>query len=277
MLLGGEQGEIVVGLDDLERLDEDGLAGTGTVVDDAGQPRPGGGQDGQTVAVVAQHDDRVAQDLAPLSQDLFEAARDLAPPAAQLRAGGGKRGRGVVAQAAFGREQLASPFQEGVESGEPQPSRGQQRRLDFGQGAAHRLTRAGESQDRPELFGRSQAARGGELRQDGRHVLDAGQGQAPVAQAQGGGLGGLRGKMRDALGCRSGKETEESCFSGRRSGEGGNQPEDDVELERLPVDVVLRRRRGDGYGVARRSSESLRSIFLRAWIALRLRLALGFS
>jgi hypothetical protein len=29
--------------------------------------------------------------------------------------------------------------------------------------------------------------------------------------------------------------------------------------------------------VARRSSESLRSIFLRAWIALRLRLALGFS
>jgi hypothetical protein len=38
-----------------------------------------------------------------------------------------------------------------------------------------------------------------------------------------------------------GTEEKEGGFSGRRSGEGRKQPEDDVELERLPVDVVLRR------------------------------------
>jgi hypothetical protein len=47
--------------------------------------------------------------------------------------------------------------------------------------------------------------------------------------------------MRDALGCGGGMEKKEGGFSGRRSGQRGKQPEDDVELERLPVDVVLRR------------------------------------
>ena len=62
--------------------------------------------------------------------------------------------------------------------------------------------------------------------------------------------------------------------SGRRTGQRRDQSEDDVELEGLPVDAVSGRR---SYGVARFSSESLRSIFFRAWIILRLRFALGFS
>lgn len=62
--------------------------------------------------------------------------------------------------------------------------------------------------------------------------------------------------------------------SGRRSGQGRNEAEDDAEFEGFPIGAVSV---SWGYGVARFSSESLRSIFLRAWIILRLRLALGFS
>jgi len=70
---------------------------------------------------------------------------------------------------------------------------------------------------------------------------------------------------------------EDGLAAGAGSGESGNQPEDDVELEGTEIDIVLRGKSGRNYIVARRSSESLRSIFLRAWIALRLRFALGFS
>ena len=69
--------------------------------------------------------------------------------------------------------------------------------------------------------------------------------------------------------------SEDGLATGACSGESGNEPEDNVELEGTEIDVVLRGKRS--YIVARRSSESLRSIFLRAWIALRLRFALGFS
>jgi len=62
--------------------------------------------------------------------------------------------------------------------------------------------------------------------------------------------------------------------SGRRSGQGRNEAEDDVELEGLAVAASSA---FGVYGVARRSSESLRSIFLRAWIILRFLFALGFS
>ena len=49
--------------------------------------------------------------------------------------------------------------------------------------------------------------------------------------------------------------------SGRRSGQRGDEAEDDAELEGFPVGAVSV---GRVYGVARFSSESLRSIFLRA-------------
>jgi hypothetical protein len=82
----------------------------------------------------------------------------------------------------------------------------------------------------------------------------------------------LEAGANDALVARRDRGEDEAA-AGRRAGEGRDETEDDVELERAAVDAVL----AEGYGVARRSSESLRSIFLRAWIILRLRLALGFS
>jgi hypothetical protein len=69
--------------------------------------------------------------------------------------------------------------------------------------------------------------------------------------------------------------SENRLPAGRRAGEGGNQSEDDVEFQSSEIDAALLPRKD--YIVARRSSESLRSIFLRAWIALRFRFALGFS
>ena len=55
---------------------------------------------------------------------------------------------------------------------------------------------------------------------------------------------------------------EDGGLAGSCAGEGGNEAEDDVEFERLEIDAVLLPK--VFYGVARRSSESLRSIFLRA-------------
>ena len=49
--------------------------------------------------------------------------------------------------------------------------------------------------------------------------------------------------------------------SGRRSSQGCDEPEDEGKLESFAIAAVSR---CGGYGVARRSSESFRSIFLRA-------------
>jgi hypothetical protein len=72
-----------------------------------------------------------------------------------------------------------------------------------------------------------------------------------------------------------GGDPEGGLLAGSCAGEGGNEAEDDVEFEGAEIDAVLLRK--IFYGVARRSSEILRSIFLRAWIALRFLFALGFS
>ena len=95
-----------------------------------------------------------------------------------------------------------------------------------------------------------------------------------MADAEADGLVGLREQAAD-LGLRGrGGQRQDRRPSGRRSGQGRDEAEDDAELEGFPIGAVSVRR---VYGVARFSSESLRSIFLRAWIILRLRLALGFS
>jgi hypothetical protein len=60
----------------------------------------------------------------------------------------------------------------------------------------------------------------------------------------------------------AGGDPEDGGLAGLGAGEGGNEAEDDVELERPEIDAVLLLKLF--YGVARRSSESLRSIFLRA-------------
>jgi hypothetical protein len=88
-------------------------------------------------------------------------------------------------------------------------------------------------------------------------------------------LGGLLERSRDRQRIEGGMGIEESVAARRSTSERGDEAEDDVELERLPVDAVPAAE--VFYSVARRSSESLRSIFFRAWIILRLRFALGFS
>ena len=108
----------------------------------------------------------------------------------------------------------------------------------------------------------------------GREVLEAAEGQPSVADAEADGLVRLREQAADLGLLGGGRQRQNRRPSGRRSGQGGNETEDDAELEGFPVGAVSVRR---VYGVARFSSESLRSIFLRAWIILRLRLALGFS
>jgi len=82
-----------------------------------------------------------------------------------------------------------------------------------------------------------------------------------MTDLEGGRLRRLREEGGDAGFLESGGQRQNRRPSGRRSSQSGYEPEDDAELERLEVGAVSVSR---GYGVARRSSESLRSIFLRA-------------
>jgi hypothetical protein len=88
-------------------------------------------------------------------------------------------------------------------------------------------------------------------------------------------LGELRESTASEVRIVAGGDFENGRLAGSGAGEGGNQAEDDVELERPEIDAVPLPK--VFYIVARRSSEILRSIFLRAWIALRFLFALGFS
>ena len=82
-----------------------------------------------------------------------------------------------------------------------------------------------------------------------------------MADAVSDGLVGLREKTPDLGLVAGGGQTQNRRPSGRRSCQGRDEAEDDAELEGFPVGVGSVR---GVYGVARFSSESLRSIFLRA-------------
>jgi hypothetical protein len=75
------------------------------------------------------------------------------------------------------------------------------------------------------------------------------------------GLVGFREEAADLRGFGRGGQRQNRRTAGRRSCQGRNEAEDDAELEGLPVGAVSVSR---NYGVARFSSESFRSIFLRA-------------
>ena len=95
-----------------------------------------------------------------------------------------------------------------------------------------------------------------------------------MADVEGDGLSGL-GEEAAHLGLvRGGRQRQNRRPPGRRSCECRDQTKDDAELEGISPGVAPVT---GNQGIARRSSESLRSIFLRAWIILRLRFALGFS
>src|SRR5262249_27628570 len=115
---------------------------------------------------------------------------------------------------------------------------------------------------------------GFERGENDRDVVEPSERQRSVPQPEGDGLVGFREKVTDLRFLFGGLQRQKRRPSGRRSGQGRDELKDDVELESFAIDVVRSRWT---YGVARFSSESLRSIFLRAWIILRLRLALGFS
>ena len=235
-LLGGEEREVVVGLDDLHRLDEDGLAGPRPVVHDAWHARAARGLHRQAVAVVAQDDDRVAERFAPVVEKLLEQARHLAPPPAQPRADREKLRRGVVLEQAVLAEELRGARDERVEDGERLAPGREKRRVRLRQRAADGVGRAGGAHDRAELLGCAGASRSLE----GCRARARRRRARPAA----GGRGGSGTRRPPTVSARSratprllerGGQRQNRRPSGRRSSEGRNEPKNDAELERLPV------------------------------------------
>ena len=239
-LFRGEQGELVVGLDDLQRLDEDGLSGAGTVVDDAGHPRSGGGQDGNAVPVVAQHDQGFVDELAPGVEDALELFLDLAPPSAQAPAYGGELRRGVVAQAPLRREDRARQLEEVFEAREGLPPRGEARRLGRLQCFARGFRRACEGEDGAELLGRARAAALLELRENRGDVHDAREGKPAVSDPERPRFGRLGERFTDFGLHEAGANPADEGAAGRCAREIGRELEDDVELERAAFDPGVR-------------------------------------
>ena len=148
------------------------------------------------------------------------------------------------------------------------------RRLRLREKTADRVACPRRAHDRAKLLGRARAASGLERGEQGSDVVEAAEGKSAVADPETDSLVGFGEQTADLGFFARGGQRQNGRPSGRRSGQGRNEAEDDAELEGFPVGAVSVSR---GYGVARFSSESLRSIFFRAWIILRLRLALGFS
>ena len=105
-------------------------------------------------------------------------------------------------------------------------------------------------------------------------VLEARQRKPSVAEVERDRLAGLLEERAHRRLFTRRSQRQNRRPAGRRSSQSGNETEDDVELEGYSVGAASVSSR---YGVARFSSESLRSIFLRAWIILRFLFALGFS
>jgi hypothetical protein len=154
------------------------------------------------------------------------------------------------------------------------PPRIEKRRLRFLESASDGRGRPRDGKHGAEVF-RDEGAALDRGKRAG-DVFDAGERQSAVANSKGPRLRGVREKSTHGGLIRRGNEVEHGLAAGLGTGERRNEAEDDVELERGSIAAAVLRGKGF-YGVARRSSESLRSIFLRAWIILRLRFALGFS
>jgi hypothetical protein len=180
----------------------------------------------------------------------------------------------VVAQLTVGAEEPAGPGEEGVERRKTLAALGEERRLGSGESLAHGLGRARRPHDRSEQLGIAGAARRREGVENRSDLLEPGKRQQAVADLERSGFARLGEEPADRGLVRRGAQRQNRRPSGRRAGQCRNEPEDDADLESFPVGAVSVSR---AQRVARRSSESLRSIFLRAWIILRLRFALGFS
>ena len=139
--------------------------------------------------------------------------------------------------------------------------RGEDRTVGFGERPSNRFRGAGRAHDGTEVLRRSRAAGAFERVERGADLVEAGEGKASVTDLEAGGLRRLGEQGGDAGFLEGRRQRQNRRPSGRRSSQRGDEPEDDAELERLEVGAVSVSR---VYGVARRSSESLRSIFLRA-------------
>ena len=244
-LFGRREREVVVGLDDLERLDEDGLARSRAIVHDPGHAPARRGEDGQAIAVVALNEERLAERVAAILEELRHPARHLAAPAAQARAQVLQARRRVVGDRAVGREEAARPVEQGIESRQRIAVRGERRRVRALEKPPHRFRRARRREDRPEVLGRPVAAGPLEHRERRREIGHAGERQAAVRRAEGPDLRSL-GKTPAHLGLVERRARASDCvLAGDRAGEGGNEAEDDVELEDRG-DVA---RREGGFGV----------------------------
>ncbi len=260
-LLGGGQGQVVVGLDDFHRLDEDRLARARTVVHDPRHAAARRGLDGQAIPVVPQHDESVAEGLAPIVEELLEQSRHFPAPPPQSGADRRKLRRGVVLEAAVLAEELRGALKQRLEGRQPLAVGREDRAIRPGERAADGVAGAGRADDRPELFGRAAPARALEGLEDGIDVVEAGEGEPPVPDLEDRSLRRLGEALGHVGRLESGGQRQNRRPTGRRAGEGRNEPEDDAELERIVVGAAPVSR---GYNVARRSSDSLRSIFLRA-------------
>jgi hypothetical protein len=216
---------------------------------------------GETVAVVAEHDDRVADGVAPVVEELLEQARDLAAPPAQPRSHLRELGRRVVLELAVGVEEPRGPPDQLDERRDPVAALGEERRLGLGERAPHRLGRARGAHDAAEVLRRRGAARLLEKVEGGGEVVEPRERQPAVADLERDGLAGLGEPAPDLAFVGGGNQRQNRRPSGRRSSQGGDQTEDDAELEGISLGAAPVTR---DHMVARRSSESLRSIFLRA-------------
>ena len=244
-------------------------------MDDPRDPRSRRSGDRQAIAIVPQHEDGVGERVAAGLEHLLEHPRNLGAPAAKAAANCRELRRCIVADRAVRTEDPRGRVDQCLQVGQPARAFRERSRLGLAESPADRLRRFRRGEDRTEVFGRCRAARVLERGERSRDVLESGERQASFAGAEQGELGGFLQAPADVRFTPGRFCFEDGLATGAGSGESGNQSEDDVELECVEIDGVLRRK-GD-YIVARRSSESLRSIFLRAWIALRLRFALGFS
>ena len=224
-------------LDDLERLDEERLAGAGRVVDDARDRAPGAGLDGEDRPAAALRDEVLLQVLlhalaprqpAQLVGDAAAALAKLPPQAAEL-------GRGAVLQVgAVGLDPAPDRLGHAAEA---RVDRGrelvqQRRRLGLPAQSRPRGERAGDRRpDAAELGRGEQAAEGGAVGR-GANVLDPAQRWLDGGLDQRDRLGGQRLPARDLVRVGRRRQRPRHLGAGRGSGRAGKSLRDRGELER---------------------------------------------
>ena len=112
------------------------------------------------------------------------------------------------------------------------------------EGPANRLRCSNRREDRAEVLGRRRAPRILEGGQGSRDVLESGERQSSFAGAELAEVGDFLEATADGCLVPGRCRSEDRLATGAGSGEGGNQAEDDVELEGLEIDGALLPRKG---------------------------------